>query len=155
MRLLVDKDGAITCQFFLLTGSVPGEPARIKLSPHPIDSCNPFLYHKTTHRQVYETAQASCPDCDDVLLWNEREEITETCIANVVVELAGRLITPPVKSGLLIGTSRDWLLDRGIIEEEVITLDEIRQARKIFLINSVRKWREAVLVKDERLESGD
>jgi len=155
VRLLVDKKGAITTQFFPLANQVPVEPAQIKLSPHPIDSRNPFLYHKTTQRQVYETAQASCPNCDDVLLWNERGEITETCIANLVVELGGRLITPSVKSGLLAGTFRDWLLGRREIEERIITIEEVKQAPKIFLINSVRKWREAVLVENERLERGD
>jgi branched-subunit amino acid aminotransferase/4-amino-4-deoxychorismate lyase len=146
VRLLVGKDGSITCQSFPLVGPEPVGPAQIKLSPDPVDSHNPFLYHKTTHRQVYETAQASCPACDDVLLWNERGEITEACIANVVVELDGRLVTPPVKSGLLAGTFRDWLLGQGKIEERVITIDEVKQAEKIFLINSVRKWRETVLV---------
>jgi len=146
VRLLVDKDGAITCQSFPLTGPVSGEGARIKLSPQPIDSSNPFLYHKTTHRQAYETAQASCPDCDDVLLWNGRGEITETCIANVVIQLEDKLITPPVKSGLLAGTFRDWLLDQGKIVERVISIEEVKQTPKIFLINSVRKWRAAILV---------
>jgi len=155
IRLLVDKAGTITCQSFPLTGSVSPKPARIKLSPYPVDAGNPFLYHKTTHRQVYEAAQASCTDCDDVLLWNERGEITETCIANVVVQLDGQLVTPPVKSGLLAGTFRDWLLDRGEIVERVITIEEVQQASKIFLINSVRKWREAILVGNERLGSRD
>jgi para-aminobenzoate synthetase/4-amino-4-deoxychorismate lyase len=147
VRLLVDKDGGITCQSFPLVGSPPVEPARIKLSPDPIDSRDPFLYHKTTHRQVYEAAQASCADyCDDVLLWNERGEITEACIANIVVEVGGKLVTPPVKSGLLTGTFRNWLLDQGEIEERVVLIGELKQAKKIFLINSVRKWREAVLM---------
>ncbi|MFM8007271.1 MAG: aminotransferase class IV, partial [Dolichospermum sp.] len=72
----------------------------------PIDSSNIFLYHKTTNRQVYEIAKASFPDCDDVLLWNERGEITETCIGNIVVDLNGELLTPPVQCGLLAGTFR-------------------------------------------------
>jgi para-aminobenzoate synthetase/4-amino-4-deoxychorismate lyase len=50
----------------------------------------------TTFRRVYESAKSSCPGYDDVLLWNERGDITETCIANVVVSLGGEFITTPV-----------------------------------------------------------
>jgi para-aminobenzoate synthetase/4-amino-4-deoxychorismate lyase len=155
VRLLVDEDGAITGQPFLLTGAATNEPARIKLAHQPVDIRNPFLYHKTTHRQIYEAAQTSCSDCDDVLLWNERGEITETCIANVVVQLGDKLVTPPVQSGLLAGTFRDWLLDQGKIEERTITIKEVKQASKIYLINSVRKWRKATLVENVRLGVGD
>jgi para-aminobenzoate synthetase/4-amino-4-deoxychorismate lyase len=121
------------------------QAARLKLAPTPVDSANAFLYHKTTHRQVYEAARAACPDCDDVLLWNERGEITETCIANVVVELEGELFTPPVQCGLLPGTFRAWLLDQGKMRERVITIEALKQSECIYLINSVRKWREALL----------
>ena len=48
-----------------------------------------WLYHKTTRREIYDEAAASRPDCDDVLLWNDRGELTESTIANVVVEIGG------------------------------------------------------------------
>jgi para-aminobenzoate synthetase/4-amino-4-deoxychorismate lyase len=112
----------------------------------PIDSNNPFLYHKTTNRQVYETAKAAFPDCDDVLLWNERGEITETCIGNIVVELNGELLTPSVKCGLLAGTFRADLLEKGKIREEIIAVEQLQYINRIYIINSVQKWREAVLI---------
>ncbi|MFC1976004.1 aminotransferase class IV [Chloroflexota bacterium] len=145
VRLLVAGDGNLTCQAFPLGESDTSQPARLKLAPTPVDSDHPYLYHKTTHRRVYEAAQAACPDCDDVVLWNERGEITETCIANIVVELAGDLITPPVSCGLLAGTFRAWLLDQDEIREEIVTIDTLKQSERIYLINSVRKWREAVM----------
>ncbi len=146
VRLLVNRKGAITCQETILPEEPGKQTATIRLSPSPVDSRDPFLYHKTTHRRVYEAARAGCPDCDDVLLWNERGEITETTIANVVVKKNGELITPPVASGLLAGTFRGWLLKRGEIREEVILLDEITGDSCIYLINSVRKWMRAELI---------
>jgi branched-subunit amino acid aminotransferase/4-amino-4-deoxychorismate lyase len=80
-----------------------------------------------------------------VLLWNERREITESCVANIVVELDGSLVTPPVDSGLLAGTFRALLLERGTIRERVLMVDDLNRCSKIYLINSVRKWREAVV----------
>lgn len=113
---------------------------RLGTAKAPVNSGNVFLYHKTTSRAVYEDAKKACPDCDDVLLFNERGELTESTIANVVVEKDGVLVTPPVSCGLLGGIFREFLLERGEIHEGIITLDDLKTSKKIFLINSVRKW---------------
>ena len=105
-----------------------------------VDPADPFLYHKTTSRTLYGEARAASPDCDDVILRNARGEITESSIANVVVEKAGRLVTPPVHCGLLPGVLRECLLERGEITEELLTLEDVRDAPRVFLINSVRGW---------------
>ena len=145
VRLLVSQDGAIFCQATPLAGATESQPVRLRLSPTPVDSANPFLYHKTTHRQVYDNARAACPDCDDILFWNERGEITETCIANIVVQLDGELVTPPVRCGLLQGTFRARLLDQGKMREKVIKIEALKRIECIYLVNSVRKWRPAFL----------
>jgi len=111
---------------------------RVRLATRPINSKNPFLYHKTTHREVYEQALAEWPDYDDVLLWNEKQEITESCIANIVVELDGKRLTPPVQCGLLAGIYRSWLLEREEIKEAIITVHDLSRCTGIYLINSVR-----------------
>ena len=113
---------------------------RLGLAPFPVNSADPMLYHKTTQRGLYERATQSCPDCDDVLLWNERREITESTIANVIVELDDGCYTPPLASGLLPGTLRGRLLAQGRINEHVITFRDLRRARNIYLVNSVRGW---------------
>ncbi len=43
----------------------------VALAKNPVDSQDVFLFHKTTHRFVYDQAKADFPDCDDVILWNE------------------------------------------------------------------------------------
>jgi branched-subunit amino acid aminotransferase/4-amino-4-deoxychorismate lyase len=58
-----------------------------------------------------KTELRACPDCDDLLFFNERGELTESSIANVVVEVEGKLVTPPVSAGLLAGTFRAQLID--------------------------------------------
>jgi para-aminobenzoate synthetase/4-amino-4-deoxychorismate lyase len=145
VRLLVAQDGAVSGQTTLLGRAASSKPIHLGLARAPMDSTNPFLYHKTTHRHVYDTARAARPEYDDVLLWNERGEVTESTIANIIVQLDGRLVTPPVHCGLLPGVFRAWLLAQQKVQEEVITLDTLRQSHCIYLINSVRGWREAVL----------
>jgi len=68
-------------------------------------------------------------------------------VANIVLEIDGQLLTPPVDSGLLAGAFRAWLLEQGTIRESVLKLDDLKRCSKIYLINSVRKWREAVVLK--------
>ena len=145
VRLLVDLDGAAAVQVEPLGADRLAEPVRVKLAAEPVDSADPFLYHKTTCRQTYERALAGRGDCDDVLLWNERGEVTETGNSNVVLALGGELSTPHQFSGLLAGTFRGWLLAHGRIRERVITLADLRRAEGVYLINSVRRWRRAVI----------
>ena len=80
-----------------------------------------------------------------MILWNEKGEITETAIANIVVEIEGRMLTPKLECGLLPGTLRSHLLAKGEISEQVIPLEMLKECDRIFRINSVRKWVECVL----------
>jgi para-aminobenzoate synthetase / 4-amino-4-deoxychorismate lyase len=50
-----------------------------------------------------------------------------------------------VHCGLLAGTFRAELLARGEIQERVVTLDDLRSASRVWLINSVHQWREAIV----------
>jgi para-aminobenzoate synthetase/4-amino-4-deoxychorismate lyase len=81
-----------------------------------------------------------------VVFCNERGEVTESSIANVVIVRGGEKLTPPRASGLLAGTFRAELLAAGEIRERVLTRDELRKADEIYLINSVQKWMRAQLV---------
>ncbi len=145
VRLLVARDGAIEIQADSLN-EMSDRPLRIALAREPVNSAEVFLYHKTTNRLIYENARNSRPDCDDVLLWNEKDELTESCIANIVVEMDGGLYTPPVDCGLLAGTFRAWLLDQGKIGERRLKIGDLARCSKIHLVNSVRKWQEADLI---------
>ena len=124
----------------------PSTPVKLALAREPVDSNDVFLRHKTSRREVYQRALAQHPGADDVLLWNERGEITETCSANVVLALDGRQLTPPLSSGLLAGTYRAHLLEKKEIEECVLPVASLEQASKLFLINSVRRRWEGRLV---------
>jgi para-aminobenzoate synthetase/4-amino-4-deoxychorismate lyase len=145
VRLLLARNGDLEMETIPLTLSESTRPACVRLAPTPVNSADVFLYHKTTRRQTYDAAMQSCPGCDDVLLWNERDELTESCTANIVVEIDGDLLTPPVESGLLPGTFRRCLLEQNKIRERIILVADVNRCSRIYLINSVRKWQEAIL----------
>jgi para-aminobenzoate synthetase/4-amino-4-deoxychorismate lyase len=118
----------------------PFAPLRVGLAATPVDTDQVWLYHKTTCREIYRQALLSRPDCEDVILWNQRGELTESTRANVVLDLDGRLWTPPVACGLLAGTFRRHLLETGTLQEKILHCDDLRRAHAIHLINSVRRW---------------
>lgn len=134
VRLLLDSQGGISLESSALN-PLPAS-YRVRLAEQPIASNSPFLQHKTTFRKIYEDARL--PNYADVLLWNERGELTESTIANLVVALGGQLITPPVECGLLPGTARAQWLAEGRLREAVIRVEDLAGCDKIFLLNSVR-----------------
>ena len=146
VRLLLDRHGKVTIE------SAPAPPprrVRVGLARQSVSSGNVFLYHKTTHRTVYTEALASRPDCDDVILWNEKGEVTESTTANVVIERDGKKFTPPVECGLLGGTHRARLLARGELEEARLRVDDLERADSIHLLNSVRGWIDVEWIPDQ------
>jgi para-aminobenzoate synthetase / 4-amino-4-deoxychorismate lyase len=111
---------------------------QVCLAKKPVNSNDRFLFHKTTKRDMYE--QAFISGYDDVLLFNENDELTEFTIGNLVVKMDGELFTPPIECGLLAGTFRAELIDSGEIKERVIPVSDLRKCEAVFLVNSLRKW---------------
>ena len=146
VRMLISRDGSISCESAHMDDTARAQSVRLRLASATVDSSDPFLYHKTTNRDIYNSAKIMSHDCDDTLLWNNHGEITETTIANIVVRLDGELVTPPISCGLLPGTYRAWLIDRKEVREKIVTVDDIRRCDSLYVINSVRKMREAVLL---------
>lgn len=143
VRLVLGADGEPTVETIALSHTPVSDTPTVALAEAPIDSENVFLYHKTTCRGVYDRARAALPDVDDVILWNERGELTESCSCNLVLDLDGGKVTPPVSCGLLAGVCRAGMLAAGEITEQVLTLADYQRAESVFLINSVRGLRPA------------
>ena len=138
VRLLLDHRGRLAIEHEDLKRSPRERRMTLGIAAKAIDSRNIFLYHKTTYRQVYDTARASDPAMDDVILYNERGEVTESSLANLAIERDGILITPPTRCGLLPGTLRAELLVTKRIREGIIRIDELEQGMRIHLFNSLR-----------------
>ncbi|WP_249872739.1 aminodeoxychorismate synthase component I [Oceanobacillus saliphilus] len=145
VRLLSNRFGELYIEGNEMTPFT--EPIYVELASIPIVRDNVFLHHKTTNRSVYEAIAALHPDVYDVLLWNEEQEITEFTTGNIVIELNAKLYTPPLSSGLLPGTYRKHLLDRNVISERKILVEELSDVSAIWLINSVRKWVPVKIIK--------
>jgi para-aminobenzoate synthetase/4-amino-4-deoxychorismate lyase len=136
LRLMLSPDGHYELEAHHLTYSKV--EIDLRLAGSAVNSSNVFLFHKTTNRDVYQKALNSVQNCDDVILWNERDEVTETTIANLFLEFDGELITPPLESGLLAGTYRRDMLEKKLVREAVVRKSDLKRAKKIYIANSIR-----------------
>ncbi len=112
--------------------------SKVRLAMSPVNSRDPFLYHKTTNRKAYDESSTNLGGVDDIIFYNDCGEITESSIANIMIEQNGDWITPPIQCGLLPGTMRAELLAAGSIKEGIITIESLYQATRVRLMNSVR-----------------
>ncbi|HNX26496.1 MAG TPA: chorismate-binding protein [Phycisphaerae bacterium] len=145
VRLVMNEYGKISLEHFRIDGPADS-PVRIALADKPINRNDVLLYHKTTSREVYERAKAARDDVDDVLLFNDQNLLTESTISNIVLKIKGRLLTPDISAGLLGGVFRQELIDNGKIQSADLPVELLKNCDEIWLINSVRKWRKAVMV---------
>lgn len=123
--------------------SLPPSPEifRFAIHPEPLSSASVWLAHKTTNRAFYDGPRQKAHDArglDELVFLNERGELTEGSFTSLFVERDGKLLTPPLSSGLLPGTLRAELIAQGKAEERVLTLADLRAAEAIWLGNSVR-----------------
>jgi para-aminobenzoate synthetase/4-amino-4-deoxychorismate lyase len=123
------------------------EPVRLAVARRAIDSSHPFWYHKTANRAMYEAHAPVAAPHDLVLLVNERGELAETAIANVVLEIDGARWTPHVDAGLLPGVLRGELLRGGTVREAVLTVADLERATAVWVVNSLRGWGRAFVVR--------
>lgn len=111
------------------------------------------MFHKTTDRARYLNWHDPQSPLLDHLLWDEKGHATEFTRGNLVVDWDGKLLTPPLACGLLPGTFRQWLLDRGLIEPQTLTRAQVEQADQLWFVNSVEGWIPVSLQRAERGKS--
>ena len=139
MRVLLSEDRQCRVETSAL-GPPAQRPVKVMLATRRTDPDDVFLYHKTTRRTAYDAdwQEARRRGCFDLVYRNVRGEITEGAITNLVAQIDGRQVTPPLPCGLLPGIWRAERLATGEVEEAVITLDDLLRATRIVLGNSVR-----------------
>jgi para-aminobenzoate synthetase/4-amino-4-deoxychorismate lyase len=118
----------------------PVKGGRVDLAAQARPGVVPNLFHKTTEREFYAGIKASQPGLQDVVLWTEHGEVSESTIANVVVRIGDEWVTPMASVGLLPGVFRAHLLATGVVREGVVSKGDFLTADDVYLVNSVRGW---------------
>lgn len=140
-RFLLNSDGTTHTEITKI--STKNNSITAALAREPISTDDLFLYYKTTNRAIYNHLKNTFTD--ETILWNENGELTEFINGNIVLNINGHLLTPPVSSGLLPGTMRASLLAEKRVSEQILTKKDLYKADYVWLINSVRGFVEVEL----------
>jgi para-aminobenzoate synthetase/4-amino-4-deoxychorismate lyase len=136
VRLLLLPTGAARAEAFALEAMT--DVAAVAVAASAVASSNPWLRHKTTRRGCYDALARNAPGIFDTLLFNEHGEVTEFTRGNLVADIDGERVTPPLACGVLPGVLREALLSRGRLRERIIRRDDLSRAGALWFINSVR-----------------
>lgn len=131
VNLILNKSG----EFKIIQTQIPPiNSNKIAISQNRLNSCNDLLYHKTTLRDEYIVNDGLF----DIFYLNEKDELCEGSRSNIVLNIDGKFLTPKLQSGMLPGTLREKLLKSGEIQEDILSLDDLKNAKEIYAINSLR-----------------
>lgn len=135
-RLSVDAAG----QMALSHQPLPPNPAfwRVVIAEPRLDSTDPWLRIKSSHRPVHDRARADLPrGVDEAILLNERGEVCEGTITSLFLRRGARLLTPPLECGLLPGVLRRSLIEAGRAEQARLSQWDLEQG-EILMGNALR-----------------
>ena len=140
VRLVLTHRGEIS--YSVVPLEAPPDCPTFRVAPQAlaVDPNGPLLYHKTACREVYDRAYAVRGDCWEVLLTNQRGELTEFTRGSLAIQLEGRCCTPALACGVLPGVYRGELLAADLLQEAVLTPEDLARAERIWFINSLRGW---------------
>jgi branched-chain amino acid aminotransferase len=122
-----------------------GESVRLGVVPHGRNSASRFAGAKVTSWGMnltwYEEAHRS--GFDEVLLLNERGEVSECTSANIFAVDGDQVCTPPLSSGCLPGVTRELLLEQIRVDgfdvcERVLTLVDLKRSDEVFITSTTR-----------------
>lgn len=153
VRLALREDGVFSCT----TAPMPSEVSaswRYVISSVKMPIGDVLLRHKTSWREIYESEFARAIGCDEVLFVNDRGRLTEGSRTNLFLRRDGKLLTPPLRDGLLDGCLRRALITEGKCEEAELYPSDLDTADELLLGNSLRGLIKAVPAKAIKAHAG-
>jgi branched-chain amino acid aminotransferase len=103
---------------------------------------------------MFEEAQQA--GFDEVILLNERGEVSECTSANIFIANGNQVWTPPLDSGCLPGVTREVLLGEihtpGVtVAEKVLRPEDLEQADEVFITSTTRDLLPVLKIMDRPL----
>lgn len=132
---------------FLCSADLPSyrEVARLTLCEQGRHAASPLAGVKVTSwlNNVWNLHEAQQAGFDEVVLLNERSEVSECTAANIFCVRGGRVTTPPLASGCLEGVTRSVLLEIGAgagapVEERTLLPEDLYSAEEVFISSTNR-----------------
>lgn len=122
-----------------------GKGVRLGLVPQARHAASRFAGVKFTSWSMNLAFQEEARDrgFDEMVLLNERGEVSECTSANIFIAKGSNVWTSPLDSGCLPGITRDLLLSEvqvpGIrVDEKTLTLSDLEAADEVFITSTTR-----------------
>ena len=138
-----------------------GDSVRLSIKPHGRHAQSEFAGAKIMswafNLAWYEEAHEA--GFDEVVLLNERGEVSECTSANIFMAQGGRVLTPPLTSGCLPGITRELLLEEihapGIsVHEQALLPADLEEADEVFISSSTRDLLPVRFIEGLRIKHG-
>ena len=99
-----------------------------------------FTSFKTTSRDHYNSAREragihSRAEPKEVILYNEKDEVTEGSVSNVAFWVDGGWLAPSPDTGCLPGTTSRWLIERHLLKEGIVMKDDVHNGNFVLVMN--------------------
>ena len=131
----------------ICSSDLPAHRDRVRLAvrEHGRHAASPLAGVKVTSwlNNVWNLQEAQQAGWDEVVLLDERGEVSECTAANIFCVRGGRVATPPLSSGCLEGVTRDILLEisprAGVpVEECTLFPEDLYSADEVFISSTNR-----------------
>lgn len=123
-----------------------GRAVRLDVVPNARHAASPFAGTKVLSwgQNLTWYEQAHRDHFDEVVLLNERGEVSECTSANIFAAFGNEVATPPLSSGCLPGVTRQVLLSEAhpsdiVVVERTLTLDDLSKADQVFITSTTRE----------------
>ncbi|WP_034583802.1 aminodeoxychorismate synthase component I [Helicobacter pametensis] len=138
IRLLLARDGQTSIEI-LPFQEITSCDVRLQEKPK---LCDLDLFKTSLHRIPIEVREQNLFD----VIYHHDGILLEGSRSNLVLELDGVLVTPEFEHNFLRGTCREEMLRRGIVQERVLRVEDLKRAERVFCLNSVRGLQEVNLL---------
>ena len=114
------------------------------LRRNPVDALNPAWKTGNYLNNILCLREARARGADDVVILNQRGEITEAATSNIAFVRQGEVFTPPLSAGILNGITRGFLVRTvapaaGVrVREEPIRPEALGSMDECFLLSSTK-----------------
>jgi branched-chain amino acid aminotransferase len=114
------------------------QPFKLTVSPYPVNSRSPLAGVKSCNylENILALDEAKQRGFHEAVRVNELGAITSASMANIFWLKGERLFTPPLTTGCLAGTTREYVLENCDCEEVEVAIDALSDADAIFLTSA-------------------
>ncbi len=129
------------------------EPARVNFLSETVHGSQHKVFPYDDRFKILEAARDE--GFDDSILFNRKNEVTETAISNLILRIADQWVTPPITSGLLPGVVRAIAIEECGVKVRSIHISEIADIESAFLVSSLRLAQPISHIGEMKLKIGE